>query len=339
MFRFATPEYFYLLLLIPLIAAVHLYSVRVRRRDLRRFADDPTMQLLMPETSPRRICYKTVLFCLAIVCVVFALARPQIGSKIKEGSRRGVEIMLAVDVSNSMLAKDFEPSRLERTKFAIDRLIEGLNEERIGLVVFAGNAYMQLPITADYLTARNFAHNISTTMVSRQGTAIGAAIDLACSAFTTGSEGSRALILISDGENHEDDAITAAKTAADKGIRIYTIGIGTPEGAPIEIGGDFVRDEKGEMVVTKLDEKTLENIALQSGGGYIRATNRSIGLEEIKAEIDLMEKKELAVPVFEVYDEQYQYFIAAALILLIMEFLLLDRRSRIFSKIDVFGKK
>ena len=339
MFRFATPEYFYLLILVPVLIGVYWYSVRVRRRALERFGDPETVRGLMPEASPKRVRTKFTIFALALVFIVIGLARPQFGSKLKEVTRTGIEMMLAVDVSTSMLAQDFEPIRLERTKFAIDRLAEKLHEDRIGLIVFAGDAYVQLPITSDYVTARNFARNISPDMVSRQGTALGAAIELASGSFTSGSEGSRVIILISDGENHEDDAMAAAEAAARQGIKIYTIGIGTPEGAPIRIGGDFIKDEEGKMVVSKLDEQTLEQIALTTGGGYIRATNRSLGLDEIVQKIGEVEKKQLTESIFEDFSEQYQYPLAVGLALLLLDFLIPERRSRLLDRLNIFRKK
>ena len=328
MFRFATPEYFYLLLILPLLWGVHLLSARARRRAIERFGDPATVSELMPEASTARPRYKFVLFSAAVLLLVVALARPQFGSKLKEVTRTGIEMMLAVDVSNSMLAQDFEPSRLERTKFAIDRLTQQLEQDRIGLIVFAGDAYMQLPITSDYVAARSFAAQISPTMVSKQGTAIGAAIDLAASSFSSGSEGSRVIVVISDGENHEDDALAAAKAAAEKGIRIYTIGIGTPEGAPISIDGEFIKDEQ-----------MLEQIALTTGGAYIRATNRSLGLDEIVQKINEVEKKELTSTVFEDFNEQYQYLIGLALALLLLEFAMLERRSRLLARFNIFRKR
>ena len=318
MFRFATPEYFYLLLILPLLWGVHLLSARARRRAIERFGDPATVSELMPEASTARPRYKFVLFSAAVLLLVVALARPQFGSKLKEVTRTGIEMMLAVDVSNSMLAQDFEPSRLERTKFAIDRLTQQLEQDRIGLIVFAGDAYMQLPITSDY---------------------VGAAIDLAASSFSSGSEGSRVIVVISDGENHEDDALAAAKAAAEKGIRIYTIGIGTPEGAPISIDGEFIKDEQGDMVVSKLDEQMLEQIALTTGGAYIRATNRSLGLDEIVQKINEVEKKELTSTVFEDFNEQYQYLIGLALALLLLEFAMLERRSRLLARFNIFRKR
>jgi len=340
MFRFATPGYLYLLLLLPLLAGLYVYAVRSRRRALERFADEAVLPGLMPEASPVRLRLKFVLLCLGLGFIILALARPQFGSKLREVTRQGVEIMLAVDVSNSMLAQDFEPSRLERTKFAIDRLAEKLHD-RIGLIVFAGDAYVQLPITSDYVTARNFARNISPDMVSRQGTALGAAIELASGSFSSGSEGSRVIILISDGENHEDDAMAAAEAAARQGIKIYTIGIGTPEGAPIRIGGDFIKDEEGKMVVSKLDEQTLEQIALTTGGGYIRATNRSLGLDEIVQKIGEVEKKQLTESIFEDFSEQYQYPLAVGLALLLLDFLIPEppaRPAQYFPQEKRFGR-
>ena len=286
----------------------------------------------MPDVSRVRVHVRQSIYLLAMVCMIFALARPQVGSRLKEVKREGIEIMLAVDVSNSMLAEDFQPSRLERTKYAIDRLLEGLNQDRIGLVVFAGDAYVQLPITSDYLTARNFTRQISTDMVSKQGTAIGAAIDMAASSFSSQSEGSRVIVLITDGENHEDDALGAARRAADKGIKIYAIGIGTPEGAPIRLGGDFIKDEKGDMVVSKLDEATLREVALLTGGAYIRSTKQSLGLSEIIEQINKTEKSEFTATMFEEFDEQYAYFAGAALGLLVIGWVILPRRNRFLSR-------
>ena len=338
MFRFGAIEYLWLLLLIPLLIGVYWLYARARRKRLARFGNPETIGQLMPEASPKRTRHKFVLFLLAITAVIVALARPQFGSKLKEVTARGVEIMIAVDVSNSMLAEDFEPNRLERTKFAIDRLIEQLREDRIGLIVFAGDAYVQLPITSDYVAARNFARHLSPNMVTRQGTALGAAIDLAAMSFSTGSEGSRILNLISDGENHEDDPIAAARQAADMGIKIYTIGIGTEQGAPIFLNGDYITDEEGNMVVTRLDEAMLEQVALTTGGSYIRATNRSIGLDEIIQQINEVEKKELTAQVFEAYNEQFQYLIALALVLLIVELLIIPRKNRVLARFNIFRK-
>lgn len=338
MFRFATPQYLYLLLLVPLFIGVYVYAVRRRRMRLARFGDLESMRELMPDASPARVRHKFVLYLLALSLLVVALARPQFGSKLKEEKRVGIELMLAIDVSNSMLAEDFEPNRLERAKYAILRLLEGMKQDKVGLVVFAGDAYVQLPITSDYVTARNFISQVSPSMISRQGTAIGTAIDLAASSFSSESDGSRAIVMITDGENHEDDALGAARAAAERGINIYTIGMGTPEGAPVMIDGDFIKDENGEMVVSKLDEKTLEEIALTTGGAYIRATRQSVGLDEIVARINEMEEKEFAAMIFEEFNEQYQYLIGAVLILLLIQTAIMSRRNPWMARFDIFRK-
>lgn len=339
MLRFAHPDYLYLLAAIPLLAVVYVFAARSRRRRLERFGNPQTLAGLMPEASPARVRGKVVLFLAAVGLLTVALARPQLGSRLREVEREGVEIMIAVDVSNSMLARDFEPNRLERTKYAVEQVLEGLEEDKVGIIVFAGDAYVQLPITSDYLTARNFVAQLSPDMVSRQGTALGSAISLAASSFTSGSENSRVVILITDGENHEDNPVAAAEHAASQGVKIYTIGIGTPEGAPIEFGGDFIRDEQGDIVVSKLDEKTLQEIALATGGAYVRAGNQSIGLQEIIARINETEKAQLAEMVFEEYDEQYQYLLAAVLVLLLAESVILSRRNRLLARYDIFNRR
>lgn len=339
MLRFAAPDYLYFLVAIPLLAAVYIFAARSRRRRLKRFGDLRTIAGLMPEASVARVRNKVILFLSALILLTVAMARPQVGSKLKEVKREGVEIMVAVDVSNSMLARDFEPNRLERTKYALQRVLEGLDEDKVGVIVFAGDAYVQLPITSDYLTARNFVSQIAPNMVSKQGTALGSAISLAASSFTSDSGNSRVIILITDGENHEDDPLSAARHAAEQGIKIYTIGVGTPEGAPIEWGNDFIRDSRGEIVVSKLDEKTLQEIALATGGAYVRAGNQSVGLQEIIDRINQTEKSELAATVFEEYDEQYQYFLGVAIILLLVEFLILSRRNRVLAKYNIFNRR
>ena len=245
-------------------------------------------------------------------------------------------MMLVVDVSNSMLAEDFEPNRLERTKYAIQKLFESLKQERVGLVAFAGEPKVQLPITSDYRMAQAFTRRLSTSLVAEQGTAIGRALELAMLSYSSQSERSRVMVLITDGENHEDDAIEAAEKAAAQGIKIYTIGIGTPEGAPIEIDGEFVRDEEGEMVVSKLGEQMLEQIAATTDAAYVRATKQSIGLEEIVKSINAMERTELTTMRYEEYNEQYQYMLGAALLLLLFDSLILSRRNPRLRKLNIF---
>ena len=339
MFRFANIELLYLLLAVPAMAVLFEVMMRKRGRMMARFGSANAVKRLAPEVSVARLRVKFWLFAAAFALLVVAAARPQMGSKLREVEREGVEIMVALDVSNSMLASDFSPNRLERTKYAVSRVIEGLSEERIGVVVFAGDAYVQLPITSDYLTARNFVERISPTQVTKQGTAIGAALDLATSAFSSDSEGSRVVILVTDGENHEDDALKAAERAAERGVKVYTIGIGTPEGAPINIDGDFIRDGEGEIVVSKLDETTLQKIAATTEGASIRATSASVGVQEIVDMINRTEKSKFKTEIFEEYDEKYHIPLVAALVLLLVELVVLPRRNRVLSKFNLFGER
>ena len=339
MFRFAHPEYLYLLLAAPALVALFAWALYDRRRRLARFGDPATVATLMPDASTGRMKLKFILFTTAVILVILAAARPQFGSKLREQKSEGIEMMLAVDISNSMLAEDFEPNRLERTKYAINKLFDGLEQDRVGVIVFAGDATVQLPITSDYRMAKAFAKRISPSMASVQGTSIGKALSLAEMSFSSGSGDSRVIILITDGEDHEGNVMQAAERAAEQGIRIFTIGIGTPEGAPIEIGGEFIKDEKGDMVVSKLDEKMLQEIARITGGAYIRATKQSIGLDEIVRAINDMEQSELSTVRFEEYNEHFQYLIAVAFALLLVEFWLLDRRNPLLARFNIFREQ
>lgn len=339
MFRFAHPEYLYLLLAAPALIALFAWALYDRRRRLARFGDPATVATLMPDASTGRMKLKFILFTTAVILVILAAARPQFGSKLREQKSEGIEMMLAVDISNSMLAEDFEPNRLERTKYAINKLFDGLEQDRVGVIVFAGDATVQLPITSDYRMAKAFAKRISPSMASVQGTSIGKALSLAEMSFSSGSGDSRVIILITDGEDHEGNVMQAAERAAEQGIRIFTIGIGTPEGAPIQIGGEFIKDEAGEMVVSKLNEEMLARIADITGGAYVRSSKQSIGLDEIVKAINEMEQTELSMVRFEEFNEQYQYLLIAALVLLLLEFVVLDRRNPLLAHLNIFREK
>lgn len=336
MFRFAQPEYLWLLILLPVVIAVYWWYRRARNRRLARFGDPETIRQLMPEASPKRVRNKFILTAIALLLMILALGQPQFGAKLHEVTRKGVEIMLAVDVSNSMLAEDFAPNRLERTKNAVNRLIEQLDKDRVGMVVFAGDAYIQLPITSDYISAKSFVNGLNPNMVPVQGTSLARALEVATRSFSDQSRQSRAIILITDGESHDDDPIAAAQLAKEQGVVVYTVGIGTPEGAPITIGGETIKDENGQMVVSKLDEQTLQQIAVLTGGSYVRATDMQIGLNEILKQIDRMEKKEFSSMAFSEYNDQFHYLLACALVLLLVEFTMLDRKNRWLSRISIF---
>lgn len=336
MFRFAHIELLYLLALVPLLAVVFALMMRRRRKLMERFGNMELIKELIPNYSRGRLRLKLWIWLTAFACLVIAAARPQLGSKLREEKAKGIEMMLVVDVSNSMLAEDFEPNRLERTKYAINKLFEGLQQERVGMVIFAGEPKVQLPITSDYRMAQAFTKRISPTLIAEQGTDIGKALQLASLSFSSQSGKSRVIVLITDGENHEQDVTTVAQMAKEQGIRIYTIGIGTPEGAPIEIGGEFVKDENGDMVVSKLGEQMLEQIATATDGAYVRATKQSIGLEEIVKSINQMEKSELSTVRYEEYNEQYQYFVAVALALLLLESFIMSRRNPALRRFNIF---
>ena len=275
MFRFANPHLLWLLAVVPVMIIVFAILLRLRKRNLRHFGNLETVKSLLRDVSSWRVHAKFILFTLAYTALVFAVARPQFGAKLREEKREGVEMMFVVDVSNSMLAEDFTPNRLDRTRYAIDKLFSQMNQDRVGVVVFAGEAKVQLPITTDYSMARSFTKRLSPELVEVQGTDVSDAIDLASVSFSQREDASRVMILITEGEAHAADAIQAAERAAERGIRIFTIGIGSPEGAPIKIGGEFIKDEKGEMVVSRLNEELLQQIAEKGKGGYVREIGRA----------------------------------------------------------------
>ena len=339
MFQFANPHILWLLLLLPLMLAALVVVGISRRRNIARFGNPELLKSLMGDISEWRVKTKTILFLVAFVCVVFAAARPQFGSRLKEQKSRGIEMMLVVDVSNSMLAEDFAPNRLDRTRYAIDRLLADMSQDRVGLVVFAGEAKVQLPITTDYRMARSFVKRISPSLVSVQGTEVGQALSLAELSFSQSSEASRVVILITDGETHDNTALDVAKRLAERGIHIYAIGIGTPEGAPVKLDGEFINDENDEMVVSRLNEALLQQIATTSGGAYIRATNADFGLEQIVAQIEKMEQGELTTLRFEEYNEQFQWILAVAAVLLVLESLLLWRRNPRLKRFNIFNQQ
>lgn len=328
MIIFAAPHYLLLLLLIPFFFLGMGLWLWGRRRRLRRFGDEALVNELMPSWSRGKLWVRTVLLSLAFFFFVIGLSRPQIGAKLKEHKIKGAEIMIVLDVSNSMLAQDYSPDRLERAKLAISRITDKLKDDRIGLIVFAGTSFVQLPITSDYVSAKMFLNSISTKSIPIQGTAIGDAISTAVRGFSAQSEHSRAIIVITDGENHEDDAVAAAKQAAEAGIKVYTIGVGSADGQPIPMNGELLKDKDGNIVVTRLDEETLRKVASAGGGAYVHAGNDEFGLTPIISDIRKMEDEEYNSVVFEEYNEQFMYFLGIALVFFVLEMLVGDRRAR-----------
>ena len=326
---FAEPKYLFLILLIPVFFVIQAVVLKLRKRKIRKFGDEELVEQLMPSYSRAKVWLRMSLFSLAFLFFSLGMARPQMGAVLKEHTARGAEVMIVLDVSNSMLAEDYSPNRLERAKLAISRVVDKLRDDRIGLVVFAGNSFVQLPITTDYVSAKMFLNSISTGSVPIQGTAMGEAISTALRSFSAQSDKSRAIIVITDGENHEDDPVAAAEQAASMGVRVFTIGVGSPQGTmiPLEEGG-YLEDREGNPVVTRLDDKVLQDVAAAGKGLYIHAGNREFGLEPIINEIARMDDEEYSSIVFEEYDELYMYFLAVALFFLLIEMLVGDRRSK-----------
>lgn len=328
MLIFARYQYLYLLLLVPLIPVLFAIGQMLRRKRLERFASSECAEALMPSYSKAKAWLKVVFFTLGFFFFVLGLARPQIGAKLSQRQTRGCEIMICLDVSNSMLAQDYSPSRLDRAKLAISSLVDKLHDDRIGLIVFAGASFVQLPITTDYVSAKMFLSSIDTGSVPVQGTDLADALRTAARSFSAQSEKSRVIILITDGENHEENALEAAKEVADMGIRIYTIGVGSSKGQPIPMGGQLLEDKDGNIVVTKLNEDILKQIARSGNGGYVHAGNEEFGLNPIIDDIRTIESEEFSSVVFEEYDEQYMYFFAIALFFFTLELLIGERKSR-----------
>ena len=328
MIYLAQPLYLLLILLIPLMYIAYWLMRRWRKRRIARFGDPDLVCSLAPLVPRRKGWLKLTLISLALLFFAIGMARPQLGAILKEKQVRGAEIMVVLDVSNSMLAEDYSPNRLERAKLAISKLVDELQGDRIGLIIFAGESFVQLPVTSDYVSAKIFLSSITTESVPVQGTAMGEAIRTAIKSFTSESENSRAIILITDGENHEDDPVAAARDAVDMGARVFCIGVGSPEGKPIPVDGELLKDKDGNIVVTRLDEATLKEVASAGKGLYVRAGNTEFGLNPVIDEIRSLEEKDFQSVVFEEYDEQYMYFFAIALIFMLIEFMISDTRNR-----------
>ncbi|MBI1807842.1 MAG: VWA domain-containing protein [Ignavibacteria bacterium] len=341
MIRFAHSEYLYALGLLPLLVALFWWAVLMRRRGLERFGNPALLAQLMPEVGPYKRAIKVLLLFGSFGLLVLGVANPQIGTKMEEVKREGVDIMIALDVSNSMKAEDIKPNRLESAKQEISHMLDKLQNDRVGLIVFGGDSYLQLPLTTDYSAARLILSTIDVDVVPVPGTAIGSAIKLAMKSFASGEKKHKVIILITDGENHEDDAVAAAKEAAAEGVIVHAIGMGSVDGAPIPVYQNnvqvgFKKDQDGTTVITKLDEQALRQIADAGGGTFIRATNQQNELDIILKEVQSMEKKEFGAKVFTEYEDRFQFFLGAALLLLIVEFFVSERKSQWFSRRTLF---
>jgi Ca-activated chloride channel homolog len=339
MFRFEDPSYLYVLVVLPILALLFFYSNFLRRRRIRRYGDPELMARLMPEVSLWRPRVKFWLLLAALGCAIIMLARPQFGMKTQKVKRNGIEVIIAMDISNSMLAQDVTPSRLDRAKMLVSKMIDEFDQDKIGLIVFAGNAFTQMPITSDYISAKMFLSSINPGMIQEQGTAIGDAISLASKSFTPQKGVGKAIIVITDGENHEPGAAEAAEAARKKGYVVDVLGIGSTKGAPIPMGnGKYLTDRSGQTVVTHLDESMCKEIADAGKGIYAHVDNSDGAQQALHNEINKLAKSESESQYSE-YDEQFQGFAMIIIILLVAEIVLLEKKNPLFKNIKLFSKK
>jgi Ca-activated chloride channel family protein len=344
MFNFEHKEYLLLLIVLPLLLGLYILYLVVRKKAIRKMGNPGIISMLMPDYSQFRNNLKFTLLLLAIALIIIAIAGPRFGSKLTQVKQEGIDIVIALDVSNSMLAEDIKPNRLERARQELSRLLDRLENDRIGLIVFAGESYTQIPITNDYLSAKMFLASVSTEMISRQGTAIGEAIELAVRSFNANSKAGKAIVIISDGENHEGGVTEACKKAVEKGIRIYTIGMGLPQGVRIPAPGnsydrDYRRDKAGNFVITRLNEEMLREIAEKGNGAYYRASSPEMGLNSMLAELNKMNKEGLEYTEYSEFEQQFPGIIWIAFALLILEFVLLARKNKWLKEIKIFDNK
>jgi Ca-activated chloride channel family protein len=337
--RFANPHIFWLLSLVVVLVALFVYGVYIQRRRLRQFGNPELLRTLMPNVSYIRPQLKFYLLAVALVLIVFALARPQIGSRLEKSDTTGIEVMMVLDVSNSMLATDVAPSRIENAKMMLSKLIDQMPDNKVGLIVFSGDAVVQLPMTADNVSAKMFLSTINTKSVANPGTAVGTALDLAIKSF--GEENKdigRSIILLTDGENHEDDAVAAAKLAREKGIMVNVVGFGSPQGSPIPVQGtmSFWKDKDGNVVVSKLNEQMCQQIAQVGDGVYVRADNSNIALRTISKQLTQLQQGEIQSAVYADYADRFYIFAWIALFILIIEFFILNRQNKQLNKYKWF---
>ena len=340
MLRFEDPIYLWMLLIIPILVLVRFIVWRKRKHNLRKFGDPSLLKEMMPDVSKYRPTIKFCLLLSAITILIFMIARPQVGSKISHEKREGIEVLIALDVSNSMLAQDVIPSRLEKSKLLIEDLVDHFTNDKVGLVVFAGDAFVQLPITNDYVSAKMFLQNINPSLITTQGTDLARAISLSQSCFTQREHIGRAIIVITDGEDHEGGALEAAREAYKKGINVFILGVGTSKGAPIPDGnGGYLKDNSGQTVLSALNEQMCQQVAKAGNGVYIHVDNTSDAQEKLNKELSKLQSGISDTVVYSEYNEQFQIFGIILLLLLIVETILLESRNPLFKQINLFRDK
>lgn len=344
MIRYGNEIWLYALALVPVVLLVFWLHARWRRKALERLGDWDVLQQVIPTFSKAMHWWKRFFLVLGITALIIGIANPQVGTKYEEVKREGFELMICLDISNSMMAEDLTPNRLARAKQSISKLIDRLKSDRIGVVVFAGDAYIQLPLTVDHAAAKLFLRTIGTDMIPTQGTDIAKAIELAKGSFNMESKANKAVVVITDGESHESDALDQAIATAESGITVHTVGIGSAEGSPIPQYRNgrmmgYRKDRSGNTVVTKLNETLLQKIAAAGGGTYVRANNTSVGLDLLMDELESMERAEYGSKMFTSYEDRFQIFLAVALFFLLIELLIPSRKLGFLSGIDIFKKK
>ena len=341
MFRFESPIYLYLLVLIPFLALIRYLSYRNQKKRLRKFGEPSLLKALMPDVSRFRPSVKFWILQGALALLIVMLARPQMGTKINHEKRVGIETIIAMDISNSMRAEDIVPSRLDRSKMMVENLVDHFTNDKIGLIVFAGDAFVQLPITSDYVSAKMFLSSIDPSMMASQGTDIARAIEMASHSFTQEEGIGKAIVVITDGEDHEGGAVEAAEVAKKNGMRVYVLGVGSTQGAPIPVPGtgNYMQDNKGNTVMSALNEDMCKQVAQAGGGAYIHVENNSAAQEQLDNELDKLAKKETSTAVYSEFDEQFQAFGVLALLLLILEICIFDRRNPLLKHVSLFGKR
>ncbi len=341
MFRFEDPIYLWLLVLIPLLVLIRLFTFRNQKKRLRKFGDLALLKQLMPDVSRFRPSVKFLILLVALALLIVMLARPQMGTKINHEKRVGIETIIALDISNSMMAEDIVPNRLDRSKMMIENLVDHFSNDKIGLIVFAGDAFVQLPITSDYVSAKMFLSSIDPSMIATQGTDIARAVEMASHSFTQEEGIGKAIIVITDGEDHEGGALEAAKAAKENGMRVYVLGVGSSNGAPIPIPGtnDFMKDNTGNTVMSALNEEMCKQVAQAGGGAYIHVENNSAAQEQLDNELDKLSKKETTATIYSEFDEQFQAFGILALLFLIVEICIMDRKNPLLKNFSFFGGK
>lgn len=337
MFRFEDPTYLYLLISLPLLILIRMYGLRKRKKQLKEFGDILLVKELMPNVSGGRRELKFWLMLAAVALIAVMLARPQMGTKISQDKRQGIEVMIALDISNSMKAEDVAPSRLDKSKMMIENLVDNFTDDKVGLVVFAGDAFIQLPITSDYVSAKMFLQNIDPSLIASQGTNLAEAVGLSSRSFTKQDNVGRAIIVITDGEDHEGGAVEAAKQAKKNGMRVFVLGVGSTKGTPIPDGnGGYMKDNTGQVVMSALNEEMCKQVAEAGGGAYIHVDNNNLAQRQLDNEISKLQKGDIMNVVYSEYDEQFQAVGILLIIILIVETIVLESKNPLLRKVKLF---